>query len=117
MKELTIPPDALRLLLEQLRSVEVPVESDDGGNDLRRNELQTEIEGLDRDQQHELVALLWIGRGDYQEVDWDEAKALAEERHVGPTFEYLASHPQAADHIAAGLEEIGHEHLLLDGEY
>lgn len=117
MQEMTIPPAALRTLIEQLRAVQVEIENDSRTQDLRLRELRTEIEALDRDQQHELVALLWIGREDFDEMDWAEAKALAEERHVGPTFDYLMAHPLAGDQIAAGLEEIGHARVLLDGEY
>ncbi|WP_298432420.1 DUF3775 domain-containing protein [uncultured Jannaschia sp.] len=118
MKEMTIPPAAMRTLIEQLRAlVSSTAMTEDGDLDLRRAELRAEIEALDRDQQHELVALLWLGRGDYGEDNWAEAVALAEERHVGPTFDYLMAHPLAGDEIAAGLEEIGHDHVLLDGSY
>ncbi|CTQ50359.1 DUF3775 domain-containing protein [Jannaschia donghaensis] len=117
MQEVTIPPEALRTLLEQLRNLEIEVENDSPVGDMRWAELRAEIEGLNRDQQHELVALMWIGREDFDEMDWAEAVALAAERHVGPTFDYLLAHPLASEQIAAGLEEIGHAHLLLDGEY
>ncbi|WP_371153251.1 DUF3775 domain-containing protein [Jannaschia sp. 2305UL9-9] len=117
MQELTIPPSAMHILLEQLRALEVEVRRDGEGRDMRRAELRAEIEGLNREQQHELVALSWIGRGDFSEGDWTEAKALAAERHVGPTYDYLVAHPLVSEHIAAGLEEIGHDHLMLDGEY
>ncbi|QPH54108.1 DUF3775 domain-containing protein [Pontivivens ytuae] len=118
MKDLTIPPDAMRTMIQQLRALgageDLTVEE---GTDLRRNELQAEIASLDRDQQHELVALLWVGRGDFSEDEWEEAVALAEDRHTGPCFDYIIAQPLAADEIAAGLEEIGHDHLLLDGDY
>ncbi|MEM7644550.1 MAG: DUF3775 domain-containing protein [Pseudomonadota bacterium] len=118
MKEMTIPPAAMRTMIEQLRAlVSSRRATEEGERDLRRAELRTEIEGLDRDQQHELVALMWVGRGDFTEAEWEEAVALAEERHVGPTFDYLIAQPLAGDEIAAGLEEIGHDHVLLDGSY
>ncbi|MEM8824355.1 MAG: DUF3775 domain-containing protein [Pseudomonadota bacterium] len=118
MRDLTTPPETLRILVEQLRAIQVRVADDgDSSPDMRKGELQAEIEALTRTQQHELVALLWTGRGDADAGDWDETLALAEERHVGPTFDYLMSHPMAADHIASGLEDIGHDHVLLDGEY
>lgn len=118
MKEMTIPPAAMRIMVEQLRTlVSVRGPTEEGEHDLRRSELRAEIEGLDREQQHELVALMWLGRGDFSEAEWEEAVELAEERHVGPTFDYLIAHPMAGDEIAAGLEEIGHDHVLLDGSY
>lgn len=85
--------------------------------DLRDAELRGEIDALDDDHRHEIVALLWVGRGDFVEAEWPEAVRLAAERDVGPTSEYLLSHAQSADHIAAGLEELGHDHLVGDGRY
>lgn len=118
MHDLSIPPEDLRRLLEQLRALgsEDDVTVDDG-IDLRTQEVTREIEAFDRDQQHQIVALLWLGRGDFDHSDWDEAVALAEERHSGPTARYILSHPLAADEIAIGLEAIGHDHVLLDGKY
>ncbi|SFI28777.1 DUF3775 domain-containing protein [Jannaschia pohangensis] len=115
MTELAIPPHALRRMIEQLRTLSVAdTPSEDAGHDMRRGELQAEIEALDRDQQHELVALLWLGRGDFTDDEWEDAVALARERHVGPCFDYVMSHPMAADELAAGLEEIGHDDVLSD---
>ncbi|SDZ40181.1 Protein of unknown function [Jannaschia faecimaris] len=115
MTELSIPPQGLRILMDQLRALSVnDTPPEEGGHDMRRDELQAEIEALDRDQQHELVALLWIGRGDFSQDEWEEAVALARERHVGPCFDYVMTHPMAADELAAGLEEIGHEDPLRD---
>ena len=64
-----------------------------------------------------LVALLWLGRGDFGADDWAEALALAEERDVGPTSAYLLSHPRVADQLASGLEELGYSHVMQDGRY
>ena len=70
---------------------------------------RAEIEDLEPDQQAELVALMWIGRGDMEPEEWEEALALAVERHDGATAGYLLSHPHVADHLDEGLD------LLLDG--
>ena len=42
-------------------------------------ELTTTIDDLEPDQQMSLVALMWIGRGDYELEEWDEAKAVLNE--------------------------------------
>ena len=83
--------------------------------DMRLEELVEDIDDLDADRRHELVALMWVWRGDFDEAGWEEALALAEERDVGPTSAYLLAHPQAADEIAAGLEELGHWHVMDEG--
>ena len=82
-----------------------------------REELVAEIDGLDPDHQQELVALMWVGRGDFDSDEWPEALALAMQRADAPASHYLLSHPMAADEIASGLEELGHDHLLEDGSY
>jgi hypothetical protein len=36
-----------------------------------------------------LVALMWVGRGDYELEEWDEALKFAEETWTDHTAEYL----------------------------
>ena len=135
MQELSISSEYMRRILEKLRAVmgrEGEVMPDLGGNasddagpatlqetsgDLLLKELREEIKAMDVDHKHELVALMWVGRGDFVEEEWQEALALAEERHDGPTWRYLLSHPRVADQIASGLEELGHDHVMQDGAY
>jgi len=135
MNDVTINSEYMRRIVEKLRAVmgrEGTVIPDAGGNpsdderpatlqetpgDMLRQELREEIDALDVDHKHELVALMWIGRGDFQAGDWQEALELAEERHEGPTSRYLLSHPMVADELAIGLEEMGHAHVLQDGRY
>ncbi|MBM2576339.1 DUF3775 domain-containing protein [Jannaschia sp. Os4] len=131
MTELEIPAPFLRMLIDQLRArgaragrtgarggeAEAMALFETGPGDLREAELRAEIDALDADHRHELVALLWTGRGDFAEGEWPEAVALAAERDVGPTADYVLGQPEAADLIAAGLEELGHDHLVADGAY
>ncbi len=131
MTELSIPAPFLRMLIDQMRArgARAGRTTTRGGEDedmalfetapgdLREDELRSEIDALDEEHRHELVALLWVGRGDFSEAEWSEAVALAAERDVGPTSDYLLGHPEAADHIAAGLEELGHDHLVRDARY
>ncbi len=133
---LTIEPGYLRRLLFKMRATslgdeDTPRDARDnavaGGHHITLNEevdteamhgeLVEEIDGIDPEHQYELVALMWVGRGDFGQEDWDEALALATERSDTPTSRYLLSHPMAADDIASGLEELGHDHLLQDGAY
>ena len=124
---LTLSPDFLRTLILKLRAVmaqeelvspdsgsnasddEGPATLQDSPDNLIREEISVEIEDLEPDQQAELVALMWIGRGDMEPAEWDEAVELAAARRDGPTARYLLSHPHVADHLEEGID------LLLDG--
>lgn len=114
MVELITPPGLLCQILDRMRAV-ADRNARDGDPSL--HELRREIDGMDEDHRHELVALLWVGRGDYEEDEWEEALAAAAERDTGPTSAYLLGDPLVADEIAAGLEALGHDHLLRDGAY
>jgi hypothetical protein len=85
------------------------------GLDAPREEPVAEIDVMTPEHQCELVALMWVGRGDFGEEEWDEALALAAERTDLPTSRYLLSHMMAADDIASGLTELGHAHILRNG--
>ncbi len=81
-------------------------------DDLSREEVIEEIEGLDPQQQAELVALLWLGRGDAEPEEWSDLIKLAVERHEGPTPAYLLDHPHLADHWAEGLDKLGYGSIV-----
>lgn len=75
--------------------------------DLSREEISKEIEGLDDGQQAELVALMWLGRGDGEPDEWDSLIAQARERHETQTNSYLLGEPLVADYWAEGLDRLG----------
>lgn len=132
--DLSLNPEFLRSLILQLRaymSQGGTIGSDSGsdmsdddasitdgsGNPLRA-ELTTRIADLEPDQQAQLVALMWIGRGDMEPQEWADAVKLAEERRTGPTARYLLSHPQVADDIEEGVDKLFDGTDLMDtGEY
>lgn len=72
-----------------------------------RAELKAYIEALDEDEQFELVALAWLGRGDFSAQDWAGGVAQARERHKGSTSEYLLGIPLLASLLEGGLAELG----------
>ncbi|MEX0311200.1 MAG: DUF3775 domain-containing protein, partial [Tateyamaria sp.] len=45
------------------------------GHELGRAEAELRglIDRLDRDEQAELIAIMWVGRGSFDPEDWDEA--------------------------------------------
>jgi hypothetical protein len=136
-EELNLNPEDLRTLILNLRALmaqEEEVSPDSGSNptddeggtsalqdspeNLTREEIATVIEDLEPDQQAELVALMWIGRGDMEPEEWDEAVALALELQEGPTSEYLLKHPHVADYLVEGLDRLfDGSDLMETGEY
>ncbi len=130
MDELDISPSYLHLLILKARAVMVKegvVTPDAGGNptddelpetlqdapeDMTREELIEEIEGLNAEQQNALVALMWLGRGDAAPEEWGNLVELAEARHETPSARYLLDHPLVADYWAEGLDRLGYGTLL-----
>jgi hypothetical protein len=125
MPDLSISMDYLARLIVKTRGVQAKageVDPGDGSNptddrmidvlqddpdDMTREEIREEIQGLNRRQQAELVALMWTGRGDAEPEDWEETVRLAEESRDQPTPAYLLRHPLVAEHWAEGLERLG----------
>ncbi len=70
-------------------------------------ELKDTIEGLNEDEQAELVALTWIGRGDFTAEEWAEAVRTARQRHTNPTADYLLGTPLLGDYLEEGLSQLG----------
>lgn len=68
-----------------------------------REELVAFIQALPEDEQIELVALAWLGRGDYDKEEWEDALEAAEERHNERTADYLLGMPLLADYLEEGL--------------
>ena len=82
---------------------------EDGGavDNLEYDDLKAFIDSLNEDEQSNLVALTWIGRGTYTADDWDEAVEVAHEEHPKRVARYLLSQPLLADELEEGLSELG----------
>jgi len=72
-----------------------------------RNEIASFIDAMDVDEQVELVALTWIGRGDFSAKEWVTALAEARSRREGSTSAYLLGIPLLASYLESGLGEFG----------
>jgi hypothetical protein len=72
-------------------------------------ELKNAIEDLEPDQQRTLVALMWVGRGDYTVDDWEEALAYASEADSVSTADYLIATPLLADYLEEALIQHGYD--------
>ena len=76
-------------------------------DDFVRQELVSFINGLNEEEQINLVALAWVGRGTYDIEDWDEAIDTARTEHNKRTAQYLLGLPLLGDYLAEGLEAFG----------
>lgn len=71
-------------------------------------EFESIIADLEPDQQQQVVALLWLGRGDGTLEDWETLLEQAREQWNTRTAEYLIAHPYLADFLQEGLELQGY---------
>ena len=72
-----------------------------------RRELVEFMRDLDVDEQNALVALTWIGRGDFDPADWKVAVAAAADRSEAPTVRYLLGIPLLPDYLEDALSAFG----------
>ena len=83
---------------------------DDPANDSVTLELRGFLAALNVDQQAELVALAWIGRGDFEPGELQEAVTLAHERSRDRGIaRYLLGIPNVGDLVNEGWAALGEE--------
>ena len=81
---------------------------EDYANDPTRAELAGFIDRLNYDEQANLVALMWVGRGTYEKEEFDEAVDTARSERISATANYLLGIPLLADYLEEGLEKLGY---------
>jgi hypothetical protein len=81
---------------------------EDHRDDPVQSELTAIIRGLNEDEQIDLVALAWLGRGDGDLADWVDLRAEAARAHNRRTAEYLLGMPTLGDDLAEALAQFGH---------
>jgi hypothetical protein len=126
-----VPPPELNISAEKVCYIIVkarefdakvpPVEPDPGSNpaddgereiledhadDPTLLELRSAIDDLNEDEVVDLIALAWLGRGDFGKEDWLEATALARERHKRHSADYLIGIPTLGDFLEGGLDMV-----------
>ncbi len=65
------------------------------------------LEGMDDKAADDLVALIWIGRGDFKVADWDKAKAAAKDIGSAKLAGYIEGIPLVSDYLLQGLYQVG----------
>lgn len=76
-------------------------------NDLTYIELKDLINGLEPDQQDKIIALFYLGRGDYELDQWGSALEMARNISSENRVDYLLAHPLLADYLEEGLDKFG----------
>jgi hypothetical protein len=70
-------------------------------------ELREAIAEMNEDEQAALIALAWIGRGEFDISEWDEALRTAKERNLRNAEDYLVGMPLLGDYLEEGLAAFG----------
>ncbi len=122
---LALPVQKVVYIIEKAREFDAQVDEDDpdsGSNpsdDMEvsileatpdnptEDELTAALANLNDDELTELLALLWVGRGDYDRASWREAVRQAREAKNKRIVRYLVGTPMLGDLIEEGLAELG----------
>jgi uncharacterized protein DUF3775 len=75
--------------------------------DARRRETVEFIAGLNVEEQTDLLALIWLGRGDYDISDWEEAVGEAEARIAARDPDYMIGDAALPEYLGDGIEAFG----------
>ncbi|MFO1151999.1 MAG: DUF3775 domain-containing protein [Alsobacter sp.] len=76
-------------------------------DDSIEGELRSFLRGLNVDEQADLVALVWLGRGDVEVEEWPDAVRTARERTGIRTADELMGIPNLPDLLDEGLAALG----------
>lgn len=118
--ELVTPLTELAFLIARARQMDAAEEQldeeeqygedhppDEPITDTTAAELRQALEALDDDQKTEVLALVWLGRGDYEPQDWSVALEEAGQAHDKRETAYLMGTPGFGDLLAEGLGQLG----------
>ena len=130
MPELAVSREKVSFLIEKAREFDVkdlPADEESGsnpvddaevdvlqdGSDAVAAEIASFVRALNEDEQIDLVALMWLGRGDGTIDEWEDLHSRAAERRNGyrnprrETVRYLLGEPLLGDFLADGLDRFG----------
>src|SRR5579871_5963809 len=123
MPELAVSREKVSFLIEKAREFDVkdlPADEESGsnpvddaevdvlqdGSDAVAAEIASFVRALNEDEQIDLVALMWLGRGDGTIDEWEDLHSRAAERRNGyrnprrETVRYLLGEPLLGDFLA-----------------
>jgi hypothetical protein len=79
-----------------------------GADNPAHQELVDALYSLTDPERIEVLALTWLGRGDYGKEDWREVLEEARRIHDEKETEYLVGTPLLADYLEEGLSQLGY---------
>jgi hypothetical protein len=85
----------------------IEVLEDRPNEDAVLHELRSIIGDMSEDEQIDLVALAWLGRGDAGAEGWEELRSEAARAHNRRTAAYLLAMPLLPTYLQDGLAELG----------
>lgn len=123
---LAVSPEKVFFVIVKSREFDVKVEveepdpgsnaADDGmaavlqdyQDDPSYDEATAFIDAMNEEEQINLVALAWLGRGDFTFDEWQDALAEAAGARNDHTASYLLGMPLLSDYLEEGLSQHGH---------
>ncbi len=81
----------------------------DYAEDATEQELQDAIAGLSDEELNEVLALAWIGRGDFDAEQWGDAVAEAEQIGNREEARALLDMPLVSEYLEEGLAALGYD--------
>jgi len=123
---LIIPLEKLAYIITKAREFDAqvpPVDDDSGSNpsddaewdvleagadNPAHQELVDALNSLTDPERVEVLALTWLGRGDYGKEDWREVLEEARRIHDEKETEYLVGTPLLTDYLEEGLSQLGY---------
>ena len=117
---LTVSLEKVCYVIAKARELDVkvaPEELDDDGmgriledyaDDPTLEELRSFLRAQSDDDLKELLALVWVGRGDYGADEWQEVLGQVQDVREKHTVDYLIGTPLLADYLEEGLSQFGH---------
>ncbi len=122
---LTLSPERAFFILMKAREFDEKVEvsdpdsgsnaADDMGVDVLEEtpddptyaELTAAVNALNDDEQLDLIALIWVGRGDFGLDEWNDARAAAADIGRERTPRYVTGIPTVSDYLDEALAQLG----------
>ncbi len=120
--ELSISPEKVFFIISKARQSDIEADQPDlisdftdddtaqgrgTGKGTDRSELSGFVRDLNVDEQIDLVALMWLGRGDGDIGNWRELRAQASQAHNNRTASYLMGTPMLADLLEEAMSQFG----------
>lgn len=123
--ELTLDPETAFFILLKAREFHAKVaetDPDEGSNptddhaidilefqpdDAVQDELLAAVGALNQDGRRDLVALIWLGRGDFDLAQWTAAHDAASQVDPEHVADYVLGLPMASTYLEDGLSQFG----------